>query len=103
MTTGRPAQSACADAGVADLEKLAAELDGKTYVVSLLTASGRRPCLAITNRDATRLADYVYSDGEWFWWGWAQRIAPVTDVTGAAAAVDRVLRIFGDRGPASMP
>jgi len=79
-------------AGAAELEKLAAELDGQTYAVALITGGGRRPCLHITNRRAEQLAEYVYSDGESFWWGWSQPIAPVADLAGAAAAIDRVLR-----------
>jgi hypothetical protein len=90
--------------GTAELEKLAAELDGKAYAVTLVTAAGRRPCLSITNRQAVQLTEFIYAapadDGaSWFWWGWAQRIALVTDLPAAAAAVDRVLRIMGDRNP----
>jgi hypothetical protein len=83
--------------GTADLEKLAAELDGQAYAVTLVTAQGRRPCLSITNRRAVQLTENIYSDGEWFWWSWAQRIAPVAEVAAAAAAVGRVLRSGGDR------
>jgi hypothetical protein len=92
--------------GTAELEKLAAELDGKTYAVTLLTAAGRRPCLSITNRQAVQLTEFIYAapadDSQmWFWWGWAQRIVPVTNLAGAAAAVDRVLRILGNPSPSS--
>jgi hypothetical protein len=80
---------------VTDLEKLAAELDGQAYAVTLVTAKGRRSCLSITNRRAVQLTENIYSDGEWFWWSWAQRIAPVADPAAAAAAVDRVLNALG--------
>ncbi len=85
--------------GIADLEKLAERLDGQTYSVSLVTGEGRRPCLYVTNRRAEQLAEFIYAapaDGDewWFWWGWAERIAPVADLAGAAAAVDRVLRML---------
>ncbi len=79
-------------AGAAELEQLADQFDGQTYAVALITGGGRRPGLHITNRRAEQLAEYVYSDGESFWWGWAARIGPVADLAGAAAAVDRVLR-----------
>ncbi len=51
-----------------------------------------------------QLTEFIYAspadDGQpWFWPGWAQRIVPVTDLPGAAAAVDRVLRIIGDHNP----
>jgi len=82
-------------AGAAELEKLAAELNGQTYTVALITGDGRRPRLHISNRDACQLAEYVYSDGTDFFWGWAQRIAPVSDLPAAAAAIDRVLRVLG--------
>ncbi len=82
-------------AGAVELEKLAAELDGREYTVSLVTGGGRRPHLNITNRCAAVLSENVYSDGEWFFWGWAQRIAPIADLAGAAAAIDRVLRVLG--------
>jgi hypothetical protein len=82
-------------AGAAELEKLAAQLDGRAYAVALITGEGRRPHLYISNRDACQLAEYVYSDGESFWWGWAQPIAPVSDLAVAAAAIDRVLKVLG--------
>jgi hypothetical protein len=82
-------------AGAAELEQLAAELDSQTYAVSLITGEGRRPGLHITNRCAMQLAEYVYSDGEHFYWGWAERIGPVADLPAVAAAVDRVLQVLG--------
>jgi hypothetical protein len=106
VTDRAESRQADVDVGVVELKRLAAELDGQAYVVTLVTAAGRRPCLSITNRRAVRLTEYIYAapadDGEpWFWWGWAQRIVPVTDLTGAAAAVGRVLAIMGDRNPIS--
>ncbi len=82
-------------AGAAELENLAGQLDGQAYAVALITGQGRRPHLHISNRDACQLAEYVYSDGESFWWGWAQRIASVSDLPAAAAAIDRVLKVLG--------
>lgn len=82
--------------GAAELEKLAAELGGQVYAVSLVTGGGRRPHLHITNRAAQALTENVYAgagaDGSWwFWWGWAERIAPVTDLAAAAQVITRVL------------
>ena len=87
-------------AGTAELEKLAGELDGKAYVITLETAAGRRPCLSIANRRTMQRTEFIYAapaddQAWWFWWGWAQRIAPVADLTAAAVAVDRVLRVLG--------
>jgi hypothetical protein len=85
-------------AGAAELEQLAGQLDGQTYAVALLSGDGKRPRLHISNRRAGQLAEYVYSDGESFYWGWAQVIAPITDLAAAAAAIDRVLRtLSGNR------
>jgi hypothetical protein len=86
--------------GTAELEKLAAELDGRAYVIILETGQGKRPHLSVTNRDTAQRTEFVYAapadDGAWwFWWGWAQRIAPADDVPAAAAAVGRVLRVPG--------
>jgi hypothetical protein len=89
-------QPAVQPGGIADLEKLAAEIDGQTYVVALVTTQGR-PHLHITNRQATQLTERIYSDGKAYWWGWAERIADVADLATAAAAVSRVRRSIGDR------
>jgi hypothetical protein len=74
VTKRADTQQTPADTGTADLEKLAAELDGKAYAVTLVTAEGRRPCLSITNRQAVRLTEFIYAapadDAQsWFWWG----------------------------------
>jgi hypothetical protein len=82
------------DAGTADLEKLAAELDSQTYAVNLVAPVNGRPHLRITNRAAARLTENVYCDGDFYWWGWAERIGPVTDVAAAAGIIARVLRIL---------
>lgn len=82
------------DDGVADLERLAAGLNGNDYLATVTVVPGRRPCLRITNRHARALTENIYSDGEWFWWGWAERLAPITDVTTAASVVAKVLAAF---------
>ncbi len=33
------------------------------------------------------------ADAEWFWWPWADRIAPAADVAAAADAIARVLAL----------
>jgi len=78
--------------GTAELEKLAAELDSQRYAVSVVTSAGRRPHLAVTNRAAAVLTENIYAAEGWYWWGWAERIAPVADLAAAAAVVTRVLR-----------
>ncbi len=91
-------EAPAASGGTADLEKLAAELNGQQYAVTLVTAAGRRPHLAVTNRRALQLTENIYAgaadDGAWwFYWGWAERIAPVADLAAAAAAIAKVLRV----------
>lgn len=81
---------------VACLEKLAAEIGSGDYAVKLVTAA-RHPHLHITNCQARQLTEDTYCDGRYFWWSWAERITPVTDVTAAAAAISRVLQAFSDR------
>jgi hypothetical protein len=81
----------------AELEKLAAELDGAAYAVTLIRGEGRRASLHITSREAAGLAEYVYAHAGSFWWGWAERIGSVNDVAGAVAAIGNVFRFCGRR------
>jgi hypothetical protein len=76
----------------ADLEKLAAELDGQKFAVSLVAGRDKRPRLTITNREALQLTENIYCDGDFYWWGWAERIGPVGDMATAVAAIAQVLR-----------
>jgi len=39
------------------------------------------------------LAETVMAAAEWFWWPWADRIAPAADVAAAADAIARVLAL----------
>ncbi len=77
------------------LEKLAAEVDGGDYQAWVVTPQGRRPYLHVRNRYAGQLTESIYAGDGHFWWGWAERIAPVTDVTDAARTIGRVLRAVG--------
>lgn len=42
------------------------------------------------------MAEQVYAQADWFFWPWAQRIAPCGQPTAAAAIIARVLRTDGD-------
>ena len=77
----------------AALEKLAAELTARGYETRLIAPDGRPPWLAVINPAATMLAETVMADAEWFWWPWADRIAPTADVAAAAGAIARVLAL----------
>jgi hypothetical protein len=75
----------------AALGKLATELHARGYQAHLIAPAGRPPSLAVTNPQATVLAETVMADATSFWWPWADRIAGVADVAGAADVIARVL------------
>ncbi len=74
------------------LEDLAAELAARGYETQLATGPDAAPWLAVRNPDATMLSETVSAHEEWFWWPWADRIAPTADVSQAANRVASVLR-----------
>jgi hypothetical protein len=80
-----------------ELERLAAELNHGDYEARLVMAQGRRPCVHVRNRTAGVLTENIYYGDGFYWFGWAERVAPVTDVAGAAEIVMRVLRAVGAR------
>lgn len=78
------------------LEGLASELARHGLNTRLITPAGRVPSLHVVNPQASRLAEDVYvgrsQDGLWwFWWPWAERIAPAGDMQTAATLIARVL------------
>ncbi len=38
------------------------------------------------------LTEHIYAGDGWFWFGWAERVAVLTDVSAAAEIIARVLR-----------
>ena len=74
------------------LERLAAELNGTNLEAQLVTGQGRHPFLHVQNRHASVLSEDIYAAHGWFWFGWAERIAPLPEITTAAQRVARVLR-----------
>ena len=78
------------------LEGLATELGKRGLTTRLITPPGRVPSLHVVNPLASRLAEDVYAgrsqDGMWwFWWPWAERIAPGDELCVAAELIARVL------------
>ncbi len=78
------------------LEGLAGELAKRGLRATVMSPAGRVPSLHVVNPSATRLAEDVYvgrsQDGLWwYWWPWAERIAPSDDIAEAAAVIARVL------------
>ena len=79
------------------LDALAAELSKLGLKPSLMAPPGRVPNLRVVNPAVSRLAEDIYvgrsQDGLWwFWWPWAERIAPGDEFATAAAVIARVLR-----------
>jgi hypothetical protein len=82
------------------LERLAEDLAARGLRARLVAPAGRVPSLHIVNPEATVLAEDVYAgpsaDGAWwYWWSWAERIAPADDLESAADQIGRVLAARG--------
>jgi hypothetical protein len=73
------------------LEALAAALDPGEFVTTLVTGTGRRPCLTVTSRHAGT-EQSVYADRKSYWSSSAERIAATSDPLTAAHKLATVLR-----------
>lgn len=73
------------------LEKLAEALNKHGLPAIVLTPPGRRPCVQAKSPQSSMLREDVYAEAGWFWWSWADRLAPVTDVESAARKITQVL------------
>jgi hypothetical protein len=74
----------------AALERLAAAL-GPGFSTVFVNGTGR-PCLAVADRRTLAAAEVYADEGGWFWWAWAERIAPADDPLAAAHRVTSALR-----------
>jgi hypothetical protein len=77
------------------LEALAEEVEKRGFSAEV-TRDGRRMCISVVNRTVPQLSENVYvaplEDGSWwFWWSWADRLAPIDDVDAAAFKIAYVL------------
>lgn len=77
------------------LERLADALHKQGLPATVLTPQGRRPCVQAKSPQSSMLREDVYAESGWFWWSWADRLAPVTDVEAAARKIARVLGAVG--------
>jgi hypothetical protein len=84
------------EAGTAVLGRLAAELATRGLEAHLSTHRGRRPFVAVRNPAAPVLTENIVADAEWFWWSWADKIAPTADVAAAAQRIAQVLAAAGE-------
>jgi hypothetical protein len=97
---GKPGSTQRTQPYVDRLEELAAELARRGLHAKLTTPSGRIPGLHVVNPALPRLAEDVYvgrtQDGSWwYWWPWAERIAPGSETAVAAALIAKVLDAGG--------
>ncbi len=72
------------------LEKLGAELSSQGFD-PVISTSGGRPALVVSNPRVPALSETIMTEGEWYWWSWAERICSTAGVSGAAGAISRVL------------
>ena len=96
-------KAALARTRIAYLEGLGDELRNRGFAVRLMIPQGGPPSLHVVNPLASALAENILAecaesgDGAWwFWWSWAERIAPADDLEEAADRVTRVLAATGE-------
>ncbi len=100
-----PARSTSATPGplrayLTRLEQLADVLARSGLRSRVVAPPGRAPCLHVVNPATVALAEDIYTgrDGDgcwWYWWPWAEPIAPGTDPEAAAARIAHVLAVSG--------
>lgn len=94
MTSGTTVTLDCA---MNSLDALGKDLGHRGFMTAVM-AGGGPPCVRVVSRFAAQFSENVYAapadDGSlWFWWSWAERIAPIDDVEVTAEKVARVLRV----------
>jgi hypothetical protein len=72
------------------LSQLAGVLSPGEFVTVLTAGPGRPACLTVTTRRAGVTAG-IYAERGWYWWGWAERIAPTSHPYTAAATITAAL------------
>lgn len=82
--------------GLAHLDELGQALTRRSYLTMIVT-DGSRSRLEVLNRTSPTRFGSVLCEADchgdhWFWWSWADRIAPASALEHATAVVDRLLR-----------
>lgn len=77
------------------LEALAEDVEKRGFAAHVMQGD-RYPSVSVVNRSVPQLSESVYAapseDGSWwFWWSWADRLAPIDDVDAAAFKIAYVL------------
>jgi hypothetical protein len=80
----------------ADLERLAAELGARGVATTIITPDGRPAYLTAQNPDASAMSETIFADRGFYWWSWAERIGPASDVAAAASRIAYVLAAVPD-------
>jgi len=77
------------------LEPLAEALGKRGFLASVTRIGDGPSFVEVINRDAPDLAESIFAaqtGGEWwFWWSWAERIAPAQEIESAAGRIAHVL------------
>jgi hypothetical protein len=77
------------------LEPLAEALSKRGLLVSVTRIGDGPSFVEVVNRDAAHLAESIFAaqtGGEWwFWWSWAERIAPAQEIEFTAGRIAHVL------------
>jgi hypothetical protein len=96
------------DGGIAFLDALAAQLRCRGWTAYLSTPPGRLPGLFVQDpRQAAQCGDVIAvpsgpAGDVWYWFSWAERIAPVRAPGAAADAIIRTFRRPADDTPAAV-
>jgi len=77
------------------LEPLAEALRKRGFLASVTRIGDGPSFLEVINRDAPDLAESIFAaqtTGEWwYWWSWAERIAPAVEIEYTAGRIAHVL------------
>ena len=92
VTAATPERDIAPENDITALEQLATALEPLGYQTRLVNPAPEIPWLEVSNPRARVLSERILVQSGWFWWSWAERLAPVTDAATAAASIARVLR-----------
>jgi hypothetical protein len=91
-STQLPVTPSAAEHDIIALEQLAAALGPLGYQTRLINPAPEIPWLEVSNPQARALSERILVQSSWFWWSWAERLAPVAEAATAAETIARVLR-----------
>lgn len=85
------------DIATKGLEALGDVLNDRGFIVTVMVDGGP-PCVRVVSRETSHLSENIYAapatDGAlWFWWSWAEKLAPIGDVFATADKLAAVLRV----------